>query len=193
MIIDKEFQAILPPLAPEEYTHLKKRILEEGCLDALKVWNGILIDGHNRYAICTENNIPFNTIEMKFNNREEAKLWIVSTQLARRNVSAGKRVELALMFEESVKAKAKERQQGGQGGVLLSQKFDEAKIRTDEELAKMADVSRGTLRKGKKILEEGTEEQKERMRQGGKGNSISAIHDEIKNKEVETKVCIDCG
>ena len=42
-----------------------------------------------------------------------------------------------------IQAKAKEKQQGGQGGILLSQKSDEANgMRTDEELSKLAGVSR---------------------------------------------------
>ena len=50
-------------------------------------WNDILIDGHNRYAICTKNNIPFNIIHRDFASREEALIWIVSTQISRRNLN----------------------------------------------------------------------------------------------------------
>lgn len=51
--------------------------------------------------------------------------------------------ELALKMKNVIQAKAKEKQQGGQGGILLSQKSDEANgMRTDEELSKLAGVSR---------------------------------------------------
>jgi hypothetical protein len=43
----------------------------DGCRDPLVLWNGILIDGYNRYKICTENNIPFKTIDKEFASREE--------------------------------------------------------------------------------------------------------------------------
>ena len=38
IIIDPEFQSLIPPLAPEEYTQLEANILAEGCRDALVVW-----------------------------------------------------------------------------------------------------------------------------------------------------------
>ena len=46
---------------------------------------------------------------------------------------------MALKMKNVIQAKAKEKQQGGQGGILLSQKSDEANgMRTDEELSKLA-------------------------------------------------------
>ena len=51
--------------------------------------------------------------------------------------------ELALKMKNVIQAKAKEKQQGGQGGILLLQKSEKAKqIHTDEELSKLAGVSR---------------------------------------------------
>ena len=50
---------------------------------------------------------------------------------------------VALRLEGVIAARAKERQQGGQGGVLLLQKSAEA-IDTRQEIAKAADTSTGT-------------------------------------------------
>ena len=50
---------------------------------------------------------------------------------------------MALKMKNVIQAKAKEKQQGGQGGILLLQKSEKAKqIHTDEELSKLAGVSR---------------------------------------------------
>ena len=57
------------------------------CRDSIVLWGDILIDGHNRYEICTNRNIPFNTINKDFDTREEALIWIISTQVSRRNLS----------------------------------------------------------------------------------------------------------
>ena len=48
MKIDKEFADLIPPLTEEEYKGLETSILNEGCRDALVVWNDTLVDGHNR-------------------------------------------------------------------------------------------------------------------------------------------------
>ena len=50
--IDPEFQSKIPPLTFEELNLLETNILEEGrILSPLIVWNGLIVDGHNRFAI----------------------------------------------------------------------------------------------------------------------------------------------
>jgi len=84
--IDKDFECLIPPISEDEYNQLEKNILAEGCRDPLVTWNGVIIDGHNRYAICTEHGIEFKVHEMKFNERYEAVNWIIDNQLGRRNL-----------------------------------------------------------------------------------------------------------
>ncbi len=63
------------------------------------------------------------------------------------------------MLKPLIAARAKENQQGGQGGILLSQKSDEAKgLRTDEEVAKHAGVSRDTICRVEAVKKEGPRE-----------------------------------
>ncbi len=93
-------------------------------------------------------------------------MWALENQLARRNLNNFQRTEVALRIEGVVKAKAKEKQRGGQGGVLLSQKSVEAKIDTQKEIAKSAAVSHDTVHKVKTILEKAPEKVKERARTG---------------------------
>jgi hypothetical protein len=46
--IDQEFRGLMPQLRADEYALLEASILRDGCLDSLKVWRGILLDGHTR-------------------------------------------------------------------------------------------------------------------------------------------------
>ena len=87
IIIDEEFEGILPPLDTETYRTLEENIVAHGCIYPLVVWAGVLVDGHNRYRICIENGIPFETTEKEFPTREDALIWIISNQLSRRNLS----------------------------------------------------------------------------------------------------------
>jgi len=87
IIIDEEFKSLLPALDKETYARLEENLLLYGCRDAITLWNGIIIDGHNRYAICAENDIPFKTVDMEFGNRDEALIWIINTQVSRRNLT----------------------------------------------------------------------------------------------------------
>ena len=85
--IDEEFKNLLHPLDEETYAMLEDNIVRNGCRDSLVLWRGILVDGHNRYEICTKHGIPFNTMDIEFASREEALIWIITTQVARRNLT----------------------------------------------------------------------------------------------------------
>ena len=86
--IDQELQALIPPLSREERTGLESDIKKDGCRDAIVTWNDTIIDGHNRYDICTRNNIPFQTIDFtsKLQTRDDVIDWMYSNQLNRRNI-----------------------------------------------------------------------------------------------------------
>lgn len=87
LIIDSEFESLLAPLTKKEYEQLEENIRREGCLEPLTTWNGIIIDGHNRYKICHKHHIPFKSRPTAFTNRDEVIAWICATQLGRRNIS----------------------------------------------------------------------------------------------------------
>ena len=85
--IDEEFRTIIPPLTAEEYGNLERSLRMEGCRDAIRVWDGVIVDGHNRYEICRRWNIPYNVIQISFTSREAAISWICLNQLSRRNLT----------------------------------------------------------------------------------------------------------
>lgn len=93
LMVDPEFKKLTFPLTADEYARLEKSILEEGCRDPLVIWkwNSVILDGHNRYEICTKHNIPFDIVEMEFKSRGDIIAWIIGNQLARRNLTPEQR------------------------------------------------------------------------------------------------------
>jgi len=85
--IDPEFKSLIPSLSAVELSGLRSSIIAEGCRDALVVWGGILLDGHHRYAICTELGLPFKVKSLEFEDRDAAKIWMAGNQLHRRNLT----------------------------------------------------------------------------------------------------------
>lgn len=85
--IKESYQTLIPPLSSEEYLQLEENIVNEGCREPIIIWNNIIVDGHNRYKICTEWELPFRTQEINFSSDEEAIKWICANQLGRRNIS----------------------------------------------------------------------------------------------------------
>ena len=94
--IDPEFEAEIPPLTEEEFNLLKQNILSEGrLLSPLIIWNGTIVDGHNRYRILLEHpEIDYETLNKDFPDRFAASAWICKNQLGRRNLTPEQRVYL---------------------------------------------------------------------------------------------------
>ena len=85
--IDEEFMSLLPTLDTETYERLEDNIRKYGCREAIVLWNDVIIDGHNKYEICTKHKIPYRTVRMEFDCREEALIWIITTQVSRRHLT----------------------------------------------------------------------------------------------------------
>ena len=171
--IEPEFKTLIPPLADDEYRELEASILAEGCRDALVIWNGVIVDGHNRYEICRRHDLNFSVNPMEFADREQVKVWIIGNQFARRNIDKVQRSRLALTMEGIIAAKAKERQISTLKQNAVYPIFDKREdynkndishktpvpqisaerspIETRDELAKIAQVSHDTIHKVKTV------------------------------------------
>lgn len=161
MKIDVEFQSLIPPLTYEEKKMLEESILNEGCRDAIVLWGDIIIDGHNRYEICTKHGIPFETVSREFESRNEVVEWIIKNQFGRRNLPLHERARLALRLKSVIAEKAKSNKQEAANkmnlivGNNVSAEICEnvLPIDTREEIAKAAGVSHDTIAKVEKIEE----------------------------------------
>lgn len=160
VVINPKFSNLIPALKPDEYQSLESSIINDGCRDAIVLWNSIIVDGHHRYEICTKNNIEFTTIQKDFKNEEDAKEWVINNQLARRNVSSYDRSKLSLKLEEIHKKEAKIR-------MLSGKKLDPTQIsaggETRDKIAKKAGVSHDTIAKVKKIEARASDEIKAQL------------------------------
>jgi len=106
IVVNEELKAYIDPLTPQEHEALERSILAEGCRDALVLWGDLLIDGHNRYGICTKHGLPFNTVQAtRFQTMEDVHLWMIDQHLGRRSVSDFQRGVLALRKKEIVQAR----------------------------------------------------------------------------------------
>jgi hypothetical protein len=155
IIVDAEFASLIPPLSAEERQQLEDNIVEHGgARDPLVVWASkgtlTLLDGHNRYEICTRLDLPFEIEEMRFSDRSHAEEWIIRNQFGRRNLSAYVRTQLALRLEETIAARAKANQ-GKRTDIPQKSAECVTPVETRKEIAKVANVSHDTVAKVKKI------------------------------------------
>lgn len=87
--INPEFENMIPELTDDELSQLEENILTEGrIVNPIVVWNGVIVDGHNRYKIAQKHpHIQFTVHEKEFESEQEAQIWICSNQLGRRNLT----------------------------------------------------------------------------------------------------------
>lgn len=200
LIIDKEFEELLPVLTPEEFVRLEQSILKDGMLDPIKVWEepstgrNIIIDGHNRYRILKKNNISLNYWEnYKFMyadelpTRDDVKRWMLEQQLGRRNLSEAEKYEIVQKFKSVFEQKAKKNQSLGGKGLANLPKID-----TRKEMAKATGVSEGTYRKMDIVMKSDNEDLKQKLRE--KKVSVDAAYKEVNStaqKPITVKQQID--
>lgn len=161
--IDTEFQSLIAPLTPQEFDLLRAQVLEQGCLQPLCVWKTeggqrVLLDGHNRLRICTENNRRFNTVNIHLPSRDHARLWILEHQAGRRNLNDDQRAivwnELREQRSKLVQADKLRRARDAKAGNSISVKsaeIEQTKRDTRAEIAKEAKLSESKLRRAQAL------------------------------------------
>lgn len=180
--IDKNFEKLIPPLTPDEFSGLESDIVKRGkCLDSIKVWQPdkskdehLICDGHNRYKICQKHKISdYRVTVLDLKDRNEVEAWILLNQLNRRNLNDFQRTELALQLKDTLAKKAEQHRDS-----FAKFSKTEAPINTRKEIAKKADVAEEQVRRVEKILDEAPKKTINAVRKGD--ISINKAYKEIR-------------
>lgn len=145
--VDPEFRDKIPPLTDAEFEQLRENILSDGeVYEPIVVWNGTIIDGHNRWRILQEHpEIPYKVKEMEFTDKWAAFEWMYRKQLGRRNISDEQKTYLLGKLYE-----ARKQTRGGDRGNQYTkeanrQNGDLATGRTVMQIAKEQGVGQKTV------------------------------------------------
>jgi N6-adenosine-specific RNA methylase IME4 len=201
--INPDFQKLIPPLSAEEKNQLESNLVADGCRDPLVLWGDTLIDGHNRFEICTRLNIPFQTISKEFDSENAVKLWMIRNQKGRRNINEAWDFKLAQTAKEILlemgRAKKVEdgkaaREKQLSGGVLSTmdktpkETKPEPKHNTRDEIAKELGWGAGKVARADVVFKEAAKnpELEEKVLSGEV--SINEAYKEIKaEKKIEQR------
>ena len=166
MTINEKFKSEIDSLTPEEYASLEASLLADGCRDALITWNDTLVDGHNRYEICTKHNIPYSTVEKEFADENEVLIFIAKNQLSRRNLNDYQKVKLGLRLEKYYAEEAKKKMLAGKSNPVAILPQGSKVTKTRDKIAKDSGVGSRTVSKVKKIEEKAPAEIKQKLNAG---------------------------
>lgn len=128
---------MFPMLGDAELSELAEDIRANGQHEPIWLYEGKILDGRNRYCACAAAGVAptFRTYE-----GDQPVAFVISLNLHRRHLTYDQRVGLALKVKPMLEEEARERQRGGQGGVLLSANSQQAKGRAAEHAAKTTGV-----------------------------------------------------
>ncbi|MEO6354783.1 MAG: hypothetical protein ABIO19_05330 [Burkholderiaceae bacterium] len=167
--INEKLRATIDPLTANEYAALERSLLAEGCRDALVLWDEVLIDGHNRYAICRQHDLGFRTVQNdSFTSVEDIQLWMIDNHLARRSVSDFQRGMLALRKKEIVAARARvpDSDQSDSSGSANNATPAVKLIQSRQDVARVAGISSNAINQIEKIQKTAVPELVQAVRSG---------------------------
>lgn len=148
-----ELAELLPPLSDEQLSLLEADILKNGCYTPIIVNEDLqVVDGHNRFRICEQQDLPFQMAVFAFDNLLEAKQWALDTQKSRRNLTVNELCKIAMKLRPEVEARAKVN--AGVRTDLSATLPEGSPVDTRKELANAVGVGERTMGKAMKIEDE---------------------------------------
>ena len=107
-VILPEMAELLPPLSAEQLDALEADLIKNGCYAPIIINEDmVIIDGHNRQALCEKHDLPYTMAVFSFEDLLEAKQWALDTQKGRRNLEKWELGKIALKLKPEIEAKAK--------------------------------------------------------------------------------------
>ena len=191
--IKEEFKKLIPALTAEEFKQLEENILKDGIRDPLVLWNGYLIDGHNRYQIAFKHGLEYKTIDKEFKDDDEVIIWMIDNQDGRRNLTDGWKYKLQQIKKEILLKKGKKNMSIGgelkEGLSIVDKPL--LKHNTQKEIAKALDWSTGKVAMADIVFKKATPELEEKVLNNEV--TINQAYQEIKKeeKQIEKQIKID--
>ena len=142
----EELRTLIPPLKKEELEQLHRELDADGrAIHPLVVWKqeGVLVDGHHRYAYCKKRGYPFEVRRLPFTSIDTVKNHMILQQLGRRNLDPKEASRLRGMLYHGRK---KER-----GGARGKAKCQNDTLNTADKIAGETGVTSSTIHRDAKF------------------------------------------
>jgi ParB-like chromosome segregation protein Spo0J len=202
-IMKEEYRKLVRPLSEREYEDLKESIVKNGLLVPIIVnTNGEILDGHNRHKICQELNIRAQFVVKRFEDPDMERLYVIESNLKRRQLTDAERVELGMTLEPIYKELARKRQLAALNvgdskpvqsteAPSISNEVNGYDIKTpegsvNEQVAKQVGMSETKYFKGKTVEEQGSEPVKSAWK-SGKISTHKAYEETMNQNKSETE------
>ena len=162
-VILPEMAELLPPLSAEQLDALEADLIKNGCYAPIIVNEDmVIIDGHNRQALCEKHDLPYTMAVFSFEDLLEAKQWALDTQKGRRNLEKWELGKIALKLKPEIEAKARANQ-GTRTDLSATLPESSDAVDTRKELAEAVGLGERTMGKVMQIDENAPDAIKEAL------------------------------
>lgn len=162
-VILPEMAELLPPLSAEQLDALEADLIKNGCYSPIIVNEDmVVIDGHNRQALCEKHGLPYTMTVFSFEDLLEAKQWALDTQKGRRNLEKWELGKIALKLKPEIEAKARANQ-GTRTDLSATLPESSDAVDTRKELAEAVGLGERTMGKVMQIDENAPDAIKEAL------------------------------
>jgi hypothetical protein len=158
---------IFPLLDGEAFEALVADIREHGLREPVILYEGQILDGRNRYRACAAAGVD---ARLEMFSGDDPLAFVVSKNLHRRHLNESQRAMVATKL-----ATIRDGSHGNRDDVLP--KF---KQHTQDEAAKLLNVSRYSVQSARVVHERGTDEERQTVERGEA--SVNAIADQIRKR-----------
>jgi len=183
IIINPDYEAIVPSLTDEEFERLKNSIAEVGLYEPIVInKERVILDGHHRFKACKEVGVlPRFTIK-HFQSKIAEEIYVIETNVIRRQLNQYQKTILGLRLEPLYTLQAQERS-GTRTDLTLGTNVHQVDWgKTRDKIALKVGLGSGkTFDRAKYVLNNGTITQISLFKKGKK--RAGSLYREIKHRE----------
>lgn len=171
---------LFPMMDAESFERLKADIKENGQDQRITFFNGMVLDGRNRLKACQELGIEPRTEEIEDDGIFDPFKWVLSINLHRRHLTESQRAMVAAKLAKLKRGDVKTQRESSDGQICPP---------SIEQAASMLNVSSGSVKSAKQVLEHGSKEIIEAVEQGQLPVSFTAkVVAEEPDKRTQTQL-----
>ena len=188
-----EVANIFPMMNEDEFVDLVTSIKQNGQREPIILYEDKIIDGRNRYTACKELRVE---PKVEYWDEQGSLLdFVKDKNLNRRQLSQSQRGMIAARMKPLYEDEAKQRMTAGvKANINPGLHGDEGSIkgRSNEVVGKKFGISRGTVARASRVLNEGTEELQQAVDNGEvsvrKASDIAGLPKEVQNEALKKTI-----
>lgn len=163
---------LFPMMSDEELDGLIDDVREYGLKEPIRTYEGMILDGRNRYQACIQAKVEAKMVPADLNGKSASE-YVISLNLHRRHLNASQKAMVAAAAKEFFEKEAKERQKRKPANSVV-ENLPQQNGKARDKAAAAVGVSGRSVDHASKVIAKGTPELKAAVTSGKMAVSAAA-------------------